>query len=222
MLPRHNYLVQTHINMYTLWGREMLILLNGPAGSGKDTLAAILMAQGHVQQVMQFKEPMFDIALLASGMHTNPKCWWDRYNDRERKELPWDVLGGMSCREFMIHISEKFIKPVFGEDYFGNQLAIKYFDCDPHVMDVAVSDSGFQSELDALNRAVGPANVMVVRLNREGYTFKGDSRTYVTPQAGNHFIEVDLVDGYPSQAIGTIMCVRNAIRKGSTVAQIKG
>ncbi|UOW66321.1 ATPase [Aeromonas phage vB_AspA_Lolek] len=198
----------------------MIILLNGPAGSGKDTLAAMLLGQGNVQQVMQFKEPMFDIAMLASGI--NATTWWHHYNDRALKEAPCTRLGGLSFREFMIHISEKFIKPVFGDTYFGDQLALKYINRGPHVTDVAVSDSGFQSELDALNKAVGPTNVMVVRLNREGYTFKGDSRTYVTPQVGNHFIEVDLVDGYPSQAIGTIVCVRNAIRKGSTVAQIKG
>ena len=200
----------------------MIILLNGPAGSGKDTLAAMLMAQGRVQQVMQFKEPMFDIALLASGMHINPKCWWDRYNDRESKEKPWGLLGGMSCREFMIHISEKFIKPVFGDDYFGNQVALKYINRDHHVTDVAVSDSGFQSELDALGRTVGESEVLIVRLWRDGYTFDGDSRSYINANSGNHVIDVQLVDGYPSQAIGTIVSVVNAIRKGSDVAQTKG
>lgn len=198
----------------------MIILLNGPAGSGKDTLAAMLLAQGSVQQVMQFKAPMFDIALAASGL--DPATWWCRYNDRALKEAPWGVLGGMSCREFMIHISEKFIKPVFGDDYFGRQVALKYTHRAAGIVDVTVSDSGFQSELNALNNEVGPENVLVVRLRRCGYTFRGDSRTYVTPQVGNHFIEVDLIDGYPSQAVGNIVCIRNAIRKGSTVAQIKG
>lgn len=198
----------------------MLILLNGPAGSGKDTLAAMLMEQGHVQQVMQFKEPMFDIAMLASGM--NPTTWWRYYNDRVLKETPCPRLGGLSFREFMIHISENFIKPVFGDTYFGDQLALKYVNRDPHVQDVAVSDSGFQSELNAVNRAVGPHEVLMVRLWRDGYTFDGDSRAYVNPKVGNHIIDVQLVDGYPSQAMGTIVSVVNAIRKGSTVAQFKG
>ena len=200
----------------------MIILLNGPAGAGKDTLAAMLMEQGYVQQVMQFKAPMFDIALLASGLHINPELWWERYNDRKRKELPWGLLGGMSCREFMIHISEKFIKPVFGDAYFGNQVALNYINRDPHVTDVAVSDSGFQSELDALERTVGKSEVLIVRLWREGYTFDGDSRSYINANPGNHVIDVQLVDGYPSQAIGTIVSVVNAIRKGSNVAQTKG
>ena len=198
----------------------MLILLNGPAGSGKDTIASMLKEQGHVQQVMQLKEPMFDIAMLASGI--NPTTWWHYYNDRELKEAPCHRLGGLSFREFMIHISENFIKPVFGDAYFGDQLALKYTNRDPHVTDVAVSDSGFQSELAAVNRAIGPQEVLMVRLWREGYTFDGDSRCYVNPQVGNHFIDVQLVDGYPSQAIGTIVSVVNAIRKGSNVAQFKG
>lgn len=198
----------------------MIILLNGPAGSGKDTLAAMLMGLGHVQQVMQFKEPMFDIAMLASGI--NPTSWWRHYNDRVLKETPCMRLGGLSFREFMIHISENFIKPVFGDAYFGDQLALKYTNRDPHVQDVAVSDSGFQSELNAVNRAVGPHEILMVRLWREGYTFDGDSRAYVNPEVGNHFIDVQLVDDYPSQAIGTIVSVVNAIRKGSTAAQFKG
>lgn len=198
----------------------MIILLNGPAGSGKDTLAALLLEQGHVQAKAQFKEPMFDIALAASGI--GPDAWWGRYNNRESKERPWGLLGGMSCREFMIHISEKFIKPVFGDDYFGNQLAIKYINRDPHVTDMVVSDSGFQSELDALGRTLGESEVLIVRLWREGYTFEGDSRSYINANSGNHVIDVQLVDGYPSQAIGTIVSVINAIRKGSDITQTKG
>lgn len=200
----------------------MIILLNGPAGSGKDTLAAMLLEQGHVQQVIQFKAPMFDIALLASGMHTDPKVWWDRYNDRGRKELPWGLLGGMSCRDYMIHISEKFIKPVFGDDYFGNQVALKYINRDSHVADVVVSDSGFQTELDALSRTLGADKVLIVHLRRDGYTFAGDSRSYVNANPGNHVIDVQLVDGYPSQAIGTIVSKINSIRKGASGAQPKG
>lgn len=196
----------------------MLILLNGPAGSGKDTLAAMLMQRGHVQQVMQFKEPMFDIALTSSGIRAPD--WWQRYNDRALKEEPWSRLGGMSCRQFMIHISEVFIKPVFGEDYFGHHLGTRYLGGPAE--DVAVSDSGFQGELDTVSKLVGADKVLLVRLFREGYVFDGDSRTYVNPQVGNHFIDVQLVDGYPSQAMGTIVSVVNAIRKGSTVAQFKG
>lgn len=198
----------------------MIIILNGPAGSGKDTLAALLLEQGHVQAKAQFKEPMFGIALAASGI--TPEAWWGRYNDRESKEKPWGLLGGMSCREFMIHISEKFIKPVFGDDYFGNQLAIKYINRDPHVTDMVVSDSGFQSELDALGCTLGESEVLIVRLHREGYTFNGDSRSYISARPGNHIIDIQLVDGYPSQAVGTIVSVVNAIRKGSNVAQTKG
>lgn len=200
----------------------MIILLNGPAGSGKDTIAKLLKELGTVQQVNAFKEPMFDIALVASGIGAvNPQAWWDRYNDRDTKEKPWGLLGGMSCREFMIHISEKFVKPVFGDGYFGKQLALKYINRDAGIDTIAVPDSGFDSELAALSESVGPENILIVRLWRDGYTFDGDSRNYVTALKGNHVIDITLVDGYPSQAVGQITCVLNAINKGSDVAQTK-
>lgn len=197
----------------------MIILLNGPAGSGKDTIAKLLKELGTVQQVNAFKEPMFDIALTASGIPAD--LWWQRYNDRATKELPWGLLGGMSCREFMIHISEKFIKPVFGDGYFGKQVALKYIHRAAGVGAIAVADSGFDSELVTLSEAVGPKNILIVRLWREGYTFDGDSRNYVNALKGNHVIDVTLVDGYPSQAVGQITCVLNAINKGSDVTQTK-
>lgn len=197
----------------------MIILLNGPAGSGKDTLAAMLKEIGTVQAVLYFKEPMFNIAITASGI--NAVDWFERYNNRDTKEQPWDLLNGATCREFMIHISEKFIKPIFGDTFFGKQLALKYKNLPEYVFDVAVSDSGFDSELAALSEDVGADKIFIVRLHREGYSFDGDSRSYVTPLPGNHCIDIELVDGYPSQAIGEIICVLNAIKKGSKVAQIK-
>lgn len=198
----------------------MIILLNGPAGSGKDTIANLMMGQRHVDSTMAFKAPMFTVALAASGISATD--WFARYDDRKLKELPWDRLNGMSCREFMIHISESFIKPVFGDGYFGNHLGHRYNTRARDVRDIAVSDSGFQGELTALNATVGAGEVLIVRLRREGYTFEGDSRSYINAESGNHLIDVNLVDGYPSQAVGTIVSVMAAIRKGSDVALVKG
>ena len=45
---------------------------------------------------------------------------------------------------------------------------------------ILIRDSGFQIEIDPLIRWVGEDNLFVVSVNRDGTTFDGDSREWVT------------------------------------------
>ena len=92
-----------------------VIILNGPAGCGKDTLARALVEMGFAKGVASFKNPMFNIAMAALGQDAYRE-FLDGYDDRARKEKPEGFLNGLSRRQFMIAISEQFIKQVFGDD----------------------------------------------------------------------------------------------------------
>ena len=120
-----------------------VIILNGPAGCGKDTLARALVEMGFAKGVAGFKNPMFNIAMAALGQDAYRE-FLDGYDDRARKEKPEGFLNGLSRRQFMIAISEQFIKPVFGDDYFGKYLAGNLPDGDEVFV---VSDGGFASPL---------------------------------------------------------------------------
>ncbi|WP_424679467.1 hypothetical protein [Escherichia coli] len=150
-----------------------VIILNGPAGCGKDTLAMALVEMGFAKGITSFKNPMFSIALAALG-HDAYREFLDGYDDRARKEKPEGFLNGLSRRQIMIAISEQFIKPVFGADYFGKYLAENLPDGDEVFV---VSDGGFASEVAPIVAA--GHDVRIVRLHREGYTFEGDSRGYL-------------------------------------------
>nr|UWI32967.1 MAG: phosphomevalonate kinase [Bacteriophage sp.] len=150
-----------------------VIILNGPAGCGKDTLARALVEMGFAKGVASFKNPMFNIAMAALGPDAYHE-FLDGYDDRARKEKPEGFLNGLSRRQFMIAISEQFIKPVFGDDYFGKYLAGRLPDGNEVFV---VSDGGFASEVAPIV-AVGH-DVRIVRLHRGGYTFEGDSRGYL-------------------------------------------
>lgn len=150
-----------------------VIILNGPAGCGKDTLAMALVEMGFAKGTTSFKNPMFNIALAALGQDAYHE-FLDGYDDRARKEKPEGFLNGLSRRQFMIAISEQFIKPVFGDDYFGKYLAENLPDGDEVFV---VSDGGFASEVAPIVAA--GHDVRIVRLHREGYTFEGDSRGYL-------------------------------------------
>ena len=94
---------------------KTVVLLNSPAGAGKDTIGAML-AEVLFGDVCQFKDKLFEIAILAANVSETE--WFLRYNQRELKEKPWDKLGGLTQREYLIRISEEWVKPTLGDDYF--------------------------------------------------------------------------------------------------------
>lgn len=179
-----------------------VILLNGAPGSGKDTIAELLR-MWHGFEQCEFKAPLFAIAGAASGIC--PLLWEQRYEDREMKEKPWDLLGGLSQREFMIKISEDWVKPVFGEEHFGILAARAAQQSMEEGNDVVFSDSGFPEEMEPLIDLFGVDDVLLVRLNREGYSFDNDSRDYITPVVGQHFLEISIREGDPDRAVLEIL-----------------
>lgn len=166
-----------------------IIILNGPAGCGKDTLAMAMVEIGFAKESTSFKNPMFNIALAALGPDAYHE-FLDGYDDRARKEKPESFLNGLSRRQFMIAISEQFIKPVLGSEYFGKYLAENLPDGDEVFV---VSDGGFASEVAPIVAA--GHDVRIVRLHRDGYTFDGDSRGYLYDVDGVKDYDIYIIPG---------------------------
>ena len=178
----------------------MIVILNAPAGVGKDTIADMLKNE-HNFAKSEFKSTMFKAALGLSGLTEDE--YMSRYNDRKLKELSWDKLGGLSCRGFMIHISEDIMKPLFGNDVFGKRAAAAcYSAIDFGFPNVVFSDGGFIDEVKALHDS--GLDVVVVRLHRDGHTFEGDSRRYLYPDFCRSF-DVALQEGLPILAVKEIL-----------------
>lgn len=182
----------------------MIVILNGPAGCGKDTLAGLLHDCCNIE-VLSFKAPMFEMAEASLGSYYTE--FLSRYNNRETKESPLQALGGFSPRAFFIHISEVWCKPVFGDDYFGKRLlaSAKSAGCTS-----VVSDGGFPSEVVPLITA--GEKVVIVRLHRKGFTFDGDSRNYVNEDNFKEYPKALLptfidfeVEGRPEQSAGKLI-----------------
>lgn len=183
-----------------------VIILNGPAGCGKDTLALKLVEMGVAKGTTSFKNPMFNIACAALGSDVYRE-FIEGYNDRARKEKPEDFLNGLSRRQFMIAISEQFIKPVLGGDYFGKYLAYNL----PDSNDVfVVSDGGFVSEVTPIVAA--GHDVQIFRLHRDGYTFEGDSRGYMYQVDGATCHDINVITGdITSTALAIISLIRISV-----------
>jgi hypothetical protein len=136
--------------------------------SGKDTAAGLIPDSHHLQ---------LKTALYATvGLHYRlTDAALAAMCTRERKEVPAAAFGGLSPRQALIHVAEDILKPRHGSDYFARITAAAI---GPGLS--VVSDCGFQDDVDAMERRVGPQNVLLIRLHRRGRTYAGDSRSYVT------------------------------------------
>lgn len=154
-----------------------IILLNAPAGAGKNTIARELTEVfGMVE--MQFKSPMYKIASAMVGLSVEQ--FLEFYADREKKEKPCEEFLGMSGRQLLIDISESFCKPRFGDEYFGRVAANSMNRFEFETYGYVFSDSGFISEVRPLARKFGAGNVTIVQFTGQGVNdFGNDSRTWV-------------------------------------------
>ena len=151
-----------------------IVILNGPPGSGKDTIAKLLMEQLDCE-VHTMKAPMFKIAMAS--VCCSEEEFMQRYEDRSLKEEPWDVAGGRSIRELMIEVSENWVKPSLGKKQFGLLAAHRASQAKTGM--VIFSDGGFVEETEAIMETFGSNNVLCIQLHREGYNFDNDSRGYL-------------------------------------------
>ena len=155
---------------------KKVFILNVPPRQGKDYLAKWLFNNKGFHH-HEFKAALFDIALEVA-YNVSWDEWWNRYETND-KELPWDKLGGLSQRQFLIKISEEWVKPVFGKDYFGLRAA-KSAEISGSDL-IVYSDGGFESEIVPLAERFGYNNVIICQWGKDNPdAFKNDSRNWIT------------------------------------------
>jgi hypothetical protein len=153
----------------------LIILFNGPPASGKDFAASYFKKLGYKH--LSFKYQLYKEVI--KHFNVDEDWFMEGYNNRVTKELPSDLLGGMSRREAMIFVSEKIIKPKNGLDYFGKMVASEI----DLTKNYVISDGGFVHELIPILEKVGTDNFILVQLTREGCDFSIDSRRYFQGQS---------------------------------------
>lgn len=166
--------------------RHRCILFNGPPRSGKDTAANIVLANfDNPIYRDRFSMPLKSSILSWFGESIGSD--FEKYLE-SRKDEPEPLLGGLSYREAQIDLSEKYIKPLYGKTAFGDWQAHRckrfindanrIFPADAETLTL-IPDSGFSYEAGPIVELYGPANVLLMRLHRDGASFSRDSRAYI-------------------------------------------
>lgn len=160
------------------------ILLNGPPRSGKDTAAKMILNGDSINfdylvNHMKFSAPLKEAFAAVMEKDINDFVV-EYYEDHKEEIIPF---LGVSFRQWQIDFSEKFMKPLYGNDVLGrlfiNRIQADLENGPDENWVYVISDCGFQVEVDHILKTFPPADVLLIRLFREGCTFVGDSRSYV-------------------------------------------
>ena len=175
---------------------KKIFLFNGPPGSGKDT--ASVMFKNLIGDVYHYKMayPLKEschkmLGLIGSleelepikekPLYFHPSADFIANNKNLKKPLQLYLNAGAETvtdlRQFYIHLSENVMKPMFGDDIFG-QLAVRYVSQNENKY-VTISDCGFAAEVQPLIEYYGESSFTLVKIYREGKTFANDSRNYI-------------------------------------------
>lgn len=155
-----------------------IVAFNGPPRSGKDTMAEMLanhmdrMGVGMLVVPESLSMPLREIAYAMSG-------WVGATDGPNYEQFKTTVFPafGVTGRQLMIDVSEKFLKPTYGIEIMAQLLRARNEGIGPAVL--LIRDSGFQIEIDPLIQWVGADNLHVVNVLRDGTSFEGDSREWV-------------------------------------------
>lgn len=158
------------------------ILLNGPAGVGKDTLGAMLreklIEEKHNAYIDKFSFPL-KAAVATFFRLTDAEFQY--YFETPEKEKPQSRFCGVTPRQALINFSENYAKPTFGEAVFAKACLARNKDTPGFVI---ITDCGFTVEYMTVHDALPAGHTFLVALERDGLTFEGDSREYINKPRG--------------------------------------
>ena len=184
---------------------NVAVILNGPPRCGKDTIANKIVEGGAFVK-HQFKDALYEHT--AKHFEVDLDKFIHFASDRELKDSKSLAgLGNRTPREALIHVSEEVYKPRYGTDYFGKAEAARVSEHKGRVggtLNVIYPDGGFESEVPPIESEFDL--VIIVRLHRDGFDFKGDSRNYLNLPNTEKRVTIDehLLEGKIDDAVWKI------------------
>jgi hypothetical protein len=164
----------------------LIIIMNGPPDSGKDT-AADYLVEKHGFTKLEMKSALrkvaHKIASIQWGHRAVEMCDDLEFDKQLKSTKKTEAFGNRTWREFLIWLSEHVAKPIFGSSVFATAAIKEIREAGSEL--IVFSDGGFQVEVDEIAKAF-PDAVRIVHLYRSGCTYEGDSRGYIEAMPGEY------------------------------------
>jgi hypothetical protein len=158
---------------------QKVILFNGPPSSGKDTAARICFTERCGAAYKVFDRMSMPIKRAFAATIAAPIDRWGNVEPHERAKDEVMKGFGVSYRQWQIDFSERFMKPLYGEDIFGKLFINRQKQQHPDSV-ILVPDCSFDIEFTTLEAHFGRGNVFVIKLYREDCDYRIDSRGYLS------------------------------------------
>jgi hypothetical protein len=153
--------------------RPVVIFINGPPRAGKDMLGEYLLK----------KNPGFEVVKLAKILKERTHALYggadlkhDHFEDV--KDQPNEFFLGWSPRQAYINVSERYMKPVHGDQIYGELFIKEIKERFSAPRGYLITDSGFVSETLPIFKHFGADHCILVRIHGRG-AFAGDSRSFL-------------------------------------------
>ena len=161
-----------------------IVGFNGPPGSGKDTIAeavgAELLSTYGANTVRYIKFAGVLKKAVSALFLLNDDDYMFYFETSEKDEVQ-DRFYGKKPRDLLISLSEEWFKPKFGKDIIGKIIQDEIDAMIPFSSNndyVFITDVGFLDEISYYINE-DKYNFTLVKLNRSGANYTGDSRDYI-------------------------------------------
>ncbi len=163
--------------------------------SGKDYSTDYICAHKEECFHKEFKTPLIGIVCKSLNIDVSDfRKVYDQEKDIAERICIQYAIGEKretkyySIRQYLIHMSENVMKPLFGNDFFGDYAGKNL----NHGWNI-FSDGGFIDEVKALYKYTDKKNITVVKIIKDGHSFVEDSRGYIPDElvGKTHYLEND-------------------------------
>ena len=127
-----------------------VIFLNGPPRSGKDTVGEIIQTLVPGSRVTKMAHSLkvgthaFFRALHGRLTPTTLHAVLDDATHEDMKDEPLPLFFGKIPRKVWIDVSEKLIKPMFGDEFWGEIVAKRIMSASKKIPLWIITDTGFE------------------------------------------------------------------------------
>lgn len=174
-----------------------IIALTGYKGVGKSTLASEiqkeLLSRNIRSEIISYATPLKDLARLITEEYIHN----DGLFDSDKKEEL--LLNGKTPRDFIVDLSEKLMKPYFGDDIWIQDLENRIYYLQKKADIIIIDDLRFNTEAEALKKYDCDIFKISGKSEYQGVDFEIDdehiNEIIISDKDNNKFIGLDhLID----------------------------